>query len=375
MRLCALLFLTACGGTRLDPRTPYGISRSPMQVALTDDLSTAVELTFPDKGKGPHPTVLLIHGAGPQDMDATLPRQGSEPTRLFADIAETLTARGFAVARYHKRHVTGPGTFDLPAFIGDQSTLTFRDDAAKVLTAIEAHPRVDGEKLFVYGWSEGSTVAAALTESHPDLAGVILQGPVGMPYREIVRSWFVDITVPYLERFSSGGVLDGQALGAALHSAACQPAVLTASMLAISSSRGAEVVQVSPLVDLDRDGRLDLEEELKPKIDTLVELAFSPLGNFISYNEGNSLPPVPELLEGGTVPVLILQGLNDAHTPPVNTDRIQAALVRHPDLTVQRFEGLGHTLGPASHPIDDLGRPIRTEPLDRLTDWLVAHSK
>lgn len=376
MRICALLaFLAACGGTRLHPKTPYGIQRAPLTVPLSEEVETNVEITFPDHGKGPHPTVMLIHGSGPQDMDATLPREGYEPTRLFAEIADTLTGRGFAVVRYNKRHVSGPGKFDLPAFITDQSTFTFRDDAARVLDAVKAHPRVHKEKLFVYGWSEGSTVAAALAADRPDLAGVIVQGPVGMPYRELFRGWLTDSMVPYLQRFAQNDTLDGYTLGAALHSAASQPALMTSSMLAISFSRGSQVVTVSPLIDLDKDGQLSIPDEVVPRIDDLVDLAFSPLGNFVAYNDGVTLEPVQVLLKDSSVPLLVLQGNQDAHTPPVNADRIESALTKHPDITVARFAELGHTLGLASDPIDDVGRPIRTVALDVLTAWLALHAK
>ncbi len=382
--LAALLLLSSLSPgckarPKLDPRQPYAVERESLTVELQsdEDLSTAAELTFPAVGDGPHPTVVLLHGSGPQDMNATL--EGPVGTTyLFRDLADVLSARGFAVVRYDKRHVRGPKDFDLPKFFGDQSTFTFRDDAARVIDAVADHPRVDADRIFVYGWSEGTVVAAALATERP-LAGVVLQGPVGRPYKELFRGWF-DLAVPYLQRFTRDDALDGAELGLALRSAASQPALIPSRMLAVSYTRNSEVAKPSPLVDVNKDGRISIENELEPKIDDLVDLAFGPIGSFVSYAEGNTLPPVTDqaaALAERQVPILVLQGLEDAHTPPDNADRIEAALSEagHDNTRIVRLEGLGHTLGPANDPIDDLGRPMASEAIDALVSWLVKQAR
>ncbi|MEZ4319307.1 MAG: alpha/beta fold hydrolase [Myxococcota bacterium] len=372
-----LLVLASCkAGTRLDPAKPYDVMRAPVTVQLTETLATGGEITFPAHGSGPHPTVLLLHGSGPQDMDATLEGPAGT-TELFADLAEALSARGFAVIRYHKRHVTGPNQFDLPAFFGDQSTFTYEEDAAAVLDALADHPRVDPDRMFVYGWSEGSVVATALAKDRPNLAGVVLQGPVGKPWKALFRGWF-DLSVPYLKRFSPrDDQLDGVELGVALRSAASLPVLMTSKMLVVSYSRTSDEALPSPLVDTNRDGEIDIETELKPRIDDLVKLAFGPIGAFLSYADGNTLPPVPDQLDGVTVPFLVLQGLQDAHTPPDNADLIEAKLasLQHPDYEIVRLEGVGHTLGRANDPVDDLGRPMVPAAVEIIVDWLAAHAK
>lgn len=377
LALTLVLTLSACGaGKRLDPKRPYEVFRAPLTVRLTDTVDTYAELTFPAAGRGPHPTVILVHGSGPQDRDATLEGPVGT-TRLFADLAEHLSARGFAVLRYDKRHVRGPGDYDLPSFFADQSTFAFRDDLEAVLAFAKRHPRVDPDRVFLYGWSEGSVVATAVAVEHPELAGLVLQGPVGEPWDDLVRGWFTELTVPYLHRFTRDGAIDGRMLARAMNSAASLPVVMTTSMLAVSWSRKGEVAQPSPFVDGDRDGRIVIADELEPRIDDLVKLAFSPLGAFLSYAEGNTLAPVPALIAPLKPPVLVLQGEHDAHTPPVNTQRVRQALAdaNHPDATTLTFPGLGHTLGPADDPVDDLGRPMAAAPRDALVDWLVARAR
>lgn len=377
MRLLVLLALTACpAGRRLDPPRPYGVLRAPLTLQLAEGLETTGELTFPAAGRGPHPTVILVGGSGPQDQDATV-QTPYGTVAVFAPLADALSERGFAVVRVNKRHVEGPDRFDLPAFVKDASTQVFRDDLEAVLAGVVEHPRVDRGHVFLYGWGEGSVIASAVAAEHPELAGLVLVGPVGVPWRDTFRGWFTDLTVPYLRRFATDGALDGEQLGRALHSAASAPTLLTTSMLVVSWSRNDVVARPTPMIDRDRDGRIDLEAELIPRIDDLVALAFGPLGSLQIYAEGRSLPPVAAQVDGIRVPVVVLQGTEDAQTPPANTDAIEAALLAaaHPDASVYRFPGLGHTLGRARDPVDDLPRPMDPAAVQVLTDWLVAHAR
>ena len=54
-------------------------------------------LTMP-VGDGPFPAVVLVHGSGPQDRDASM-----GPNKVFRDIALGLASNGVAVLRYEKR--------------------------------------------------------------------------------------------------------------------------------------------------------------------------------------------------------------------------------------------------------------------------------
>ena len=85
-----------------------------MVIDLGNGLKTNTQLTIPAVGKGAFPGVLLIHGSGAMDMNATLGivRIDNEtgikiypPTRLFFQIAEYLSDRGFVVLRYDKRGI------------------------------------------------------------------------------------------------------------------------------------------------------------------------------------------------------------------------------------------------------------------------------
>ena len=375
LSLISLTLFVGCG-PKLNPKNPYTIARAEMTVPLSEDLSTDAEITFPSQRRGPFPTVLLIQGRGPLDKDLSIDGPAGK-SHLFRDLADDLTARGFAVVRFNKRHVRGPDDIDLPSFVRDADTHTFRDDALKVFDEALAHPQVDPKNVFVYGFGEGSTLATSVVRDRPGkVAGLILQGAIGQPYEEIVKSWFADLTPPYLARFSYRDMLDGILVGRALHSAAAAPALLATKMLAVSYTRSGERAELSPLVDSNRDGIIEIEREYIPKIDYLVELSFGPLGFLQIYAADKAIPPVPELLDASvTPPILVLQGGNDATTPPINAEHIEARLLdlSYPDYQVKLYPHLGHSLGPAGHPIDDLDRPIEARVKQDIGLWLAAH--
>ena len=71
-----------------------------LQVGADPQYPLGATLTVPD-GPGPFPAVVLVHGSGPLDRDETV-----GATRMFADLAAGLAARGIAVLRYDKRTFT-----------------------------------------------------------------------------------------------------------------------------------------------------------------------------------------------------------------------------------------------------------------------------
>jgi uncharacterized protein len=96
--------------------------------------------------------------------------------------------------RYNKRYVSGPGQADNERFY----KLTLQDflsDAHVALNILRQDPLVDSKRIFVYGWSEGSVVAAQLVLQNPDLRGLVLQGPVVIPFRRLSDSYHLTARV------------------------------------------------------------------------------------------------------------------------------------------------------------------------------------
>ncbi len=84
--------------------------------------------------------------------------------------------------RYNKPSITGPRDQADPTIANTFYTKATQKqllaDANKVYGAVKANPKVDPARLYLYGWSEGTTHAAQRGAIHPEVAGLILQGPV-----------------------------------------------------------------------------------------------------------------------------------------------------------------------------------------------------
>ena len=89
---------------------------------------------------------------------------------------------------------------------------------------------------------------------------------------------------------------------------------------------------------------------------------------------------MPTLLEAAAqlkLPVLALQGANDANVPLRGVQALKTALnaAGNMDVTLNVYAGLGHSLGLAPSLIDDAFRPITTAPLKDVANWLREHSR
>src|SRR5258708_7031242 len=104
----------ACIAPAIQSPAPMGaatIERQELSINF-GDFQTKAELTYPVQGSDPFPTVVLIPGSGPEDMNATICTAGANGqtvlSHIFLDIANDLSAHGYAVLRYNKHYVTGP---------------------------------------------------------------------------------------------------------------------------------------------------------------------------------------------------------------------------------------------------------------------------
>jgi Serine aminopeptidase, S33 len=129
-------------------------------------------LTIPAIGNGPFPGVLLIPGSGAVDMNET----EAKNAKLFWQIAQYLTERGFVVLRYDKR---GVGTNDTILDSNVWGNVTFNDlkqDAEKALSVILQQPEVNATaKITLIAHSEGTEVA-------PRVAVVAIRYGVTSPF-------------------------------------------------------------------------------------------------------------------------------------------------------------------------------------------------
>lgn len=108
-------------------------------------------------------------------------------------------------------------------------------------------------------------------------------------------------------------------------------------------------------------------------MNVLLDISFGPHALHRINGPGYALPTVTAQTPRLHLPVLILQGANDANVPPRGARQLNAALAAARDHTLLAYPGLEHSLGTAASPIDDNCRPIATAPLVGLAAWLARH--
>jgi len=158
-------------------------------------ISQEINITFPSdnftiegtlsipSGAGPFPTIILVHGSGPNDRDQTLNLTGSNAVCLypnlvnstianFKDLAQNLSANGYAVLRYDKR------TYTYGAQI-DQKSITLNDFITDIHSAVDfvkSHPKVDSNCISLLGHSQGSNLIPIVALNRNDIQSLISLG-------------------------------------------------------------------------------------------------------------------------------------------------------------------------------------------------------
>ena len=116
---------------------------------------------------------------------------------------------------------------------------------------------------------------------------------------------------------------------------------------------------INPLLDTNKDGRINIDKEAAPIIATWF--ADNANGGLGIYASTVALPGIRSQLAFIKSPVLILQGESDGAINDADALRLRDE--RLPNINVKIYPGLGHTLGPSTSPIEDRFLPISTVPL------------
>lgn len=359
---CLLTLTAGCGSSVRSTSPSPAIGREALTLSFGDYQSHA-ELTYPLR-PGRHPAVVLIPGSGPEDRNADICfPPGNVLSHNFADIANYLTRRGYAVLRYDKHGVSGPcrGSFTTPL-------PRLLSDAGVVLAAAQRNPHVDARHVFLYGWSEGSTVAGALAVAHPEVSGLIVQGGVVRPWEQIFAYQTLQVGVAYLRSLAPGGRVTADVLrrGSTGNGGLVAKDIIR-DFTAPTAVQGQ--LAINPRADTNHDGALEIDSEIIPVIPRVLTLLLSPAGPLHLYGPGQALPVLSAQAAKLTLPVLILQGQNDASVPAADATALHAELSGR-DKTLRLYPGLGHSLGPAQSLVRDDFSPIAAQPLADLVSWL-----
>lgn len=135
-------------------------------------------LTMP-VGPGPAAAVVLVHGSGPGDRDATVGQ-----IKQFKDLALGLASRGIAVLRYDKRtRVHASLMRDLSGFtVKDESI----DDAVAAVQVLRSTSGVDPNRIVVLGHSMGGMLVPRIAAAGPPAAGFVVMAGAARPIPQAV---------------------------------------------------------------------------------------------------------------------------------------------------------------------------------------------
>ena len=349
-------------------------NHQPVAIDFGAGWTAAGEFDFPSRARGRLPVVVMLHGSGHNDRNQTLP-EGKGST--FLPLSKAATDRGYAVLRFDKRGVTGVG----PQLTDDRSQLAppkpyerlLQDAAAAVRFAAQS-PRVDPNRIYLLGHSEGTQVAANLAADPkaygiPKPAGVIAMGVVGYDIQQLLTYQIFGVRLARLhEQFDVDG--DGSLTRQeATDGLIGQPA---ADVTAYRKVLG-------PESDTNRDGRWAIDAEVGPairaetRIDDYPNLPAIDADTKAYAVDFARFPNVTESLPRFDGPSLLLNGESDVQTPAraaLAADAAVAAAGRR-DHRVVIYPGVGHTMNRTLKFTPAFGEPDRQVIAD-VQSWLTA---
>ncbi|MBZ5639983.1 MAG: alpha/beta fold hydrolase [Acidobacteriia bacterium] len=320
-----------------------------------EEATLAGTLTLPAT-PGPHPSVVLITGSGPQNRDEEL--FGFKPFRVLAD---HLTRSGIAVLRYDDRGV-GESTGS-PA---QATTEDFAGDVAAAVAFLRTRPDIDPNRVGLLGHSEGGIVAPMVATRTPGIAFIVLMSGMGLTGERIL-----------LDQAELIGRAEGSSEEAIRKEAEIQKHIFAA----VRSGQGWDEVRAETKKEALARIAKKPEEQRKsvPDPDTYADrmiegqlaMARSPWFKFfLDYDPAKTLEKVK-------CPVLALFGEKDLQVPAEsNRTAMAAALARggNPDVTVKVFPGANHlyqaarTGGVSEYAV--LGKEFVPGFLDTISGWI-----
>lgn len=306
-------------------------------VSSTDEQLVG-KLTLPAQepaGQRGAPTLLLLPGSGPVDMDGNvLPLISNS---AYAQIAHELACHGFGVLRAAK--------LGIPPSTGNANAVTVNTYASNIadwFTLLEGEPGVDARRLGLIGHSEGGLLALyATAEGHVSPRAVVLLATPGRDLGALVREQLLAQGERAGYNQAALEELDGK---------------ITAALAAIASSQ---------------EATLELTTEL---VENEVAVAFAPTAGYLRSVMGLD----PALLATRvTVPTLVMQGGKDVQVKPLDAELLSGSLRQG---TLLLFRDLGHVLNavhgdPMTGVLLSPEEPVAPELLQSLTTWLNAYLK
>ena len=331
---------------------------TPLREAVTVPLpgfNSPGELVKPPKGISQRGFIVLFGGSDVADLDSAIEGAGGAiVSRPLRQVADTLACTGIVTLRYNKRYVTGPTSADRAKF----DLLDGADFAADGRPALAALP------LGLAGWSEGTTVAAAVAAAEPAVRALVLLAPVVDSPARVAQAQYGRIGKPYLLRYAAR---DGTLDAAAIARAGAGPGGILAHIFVRMFRGFSPGERLNPLLDTNHDNRISFAEADPIIASWYADVPGSGLG---TSGTARALSGIAAAFGPATPPMLILQGLNDAMIAP----QAAQAFAQRPEMRgrvrLLTYAGLGHSLGRAASAQEDTLAPVAARPLADMAAWL-----
>jgi uncharacterized protein len=333
-------------------------------IDLGEDFVTQAQFTYPADGVAPFPTVILFHGSGPYDMDAThTDLEGEVLSTNFRLLAEEFAKNGIATLRFNKRGVNDFGDYD-----NEQIQISTLDriiaDAEVVLNTATTLPEVDPAQIYLYGWSEGAWVVSNLATTHADeLAGVILQGAPTGDLVSVLTYQQKELMLPYLTEVIDANQ-DGLLMLDEITTIPLGPVQFSAQFYLYEPS-SQDDPQLNSFVNADGDDAIDIVNELEP----LVETYLGNLPNFMPTVEASY--DTATLLQTSGIPALLVHGQLDGWVQVSESETI--AETNPETVTLMIYPELGHALSIVEQPATDSFGIMEAQPIADIVAWILGN--
>ena len=353
---------------------------------LGNGVTTNAQLSYPAIGKGPFPAVLLVPGAGPADMNYT----AGENAKLFWQIGQFLSERGFVVLKYDKRGIGENNTIIDNNLWGNMTYNDLKQDAQKAVNVLMQQPEVDTKKISLIGHSEGGEIVTRLAtdNSTTKFDNIVLMAPRIENPKDQAYYGFVEFPLEYaklvLDKNHNGSFSLQEALQDQLFQSMVggnASLILTPTITDDTSTK-----LLKSISNPNKDRNINIITELKPLLEKKFEKAFEG-----SKCENPMAGPCPIYLRSiinlnstlsiignvsSSTGILILHGQNDSGSRIQQAFLLQQKLfeLNHPDHTLITYPDLGHLFYPSTRWTTESG-PIPEHVLADLYSWLESHSK
>jgi uncharacterized protein len=313
-----------------------------------------------------------------------------ENAKLFWQISQFLSERGFVVLKYDKRGIGENNTIMDNNLWGNITYNDLKQDAQKAVNVLIQQPEVDSNKISLIGHSEGGEIVTriAIDNSTTKFDNVILMAPRIENASDQAYYGFVEFPLEYaklvLDKNHSGSFSLREALQDQLFQSMVGGNTSLVFTRTITNDTSTKLLE--PESKPNKDRNVDILTELKPILEKKFEKKFEglkcenpmegpcPIYLCSLLNLNSTLSIV------GNVPsstgILILHGQNDSGSQVQHAFLLQQKLfeLNHPDHTLITYPDLGHHFFPSSRWIIESG-PIPEYVLNDLYSWLESHSR